>query len=81
VIGSSRLQLEFDADLVDPQGHPGALVHHVQHVRAGIGQVAQQGGECTGTVGDGDRERELAAGRREPVPKHPHQQHRVDVAA
>jgi hypothetical protein len=55
MLGSPGLHLQDDLGLVDVQARGEALVRHLEHVRAEVGQIAEELGERAGRSGSRQR--------------------------
>ena len=80
VAGAAGLHHQEHLGLVHVQPRAQPLVAYLEHVGAEIGQVAEQPGQGSRTIGQPAAERQIAAGRGQTVPEQLGQQQRVDVA-
>src|SRR3954447_14278140 len=81
VVGTTRLDLQGDLDLVEVKVRPGAQMLDVEHVCLRACENVQQPGELARPVGDAQPERQVPTGCGQAVSQHTQQQQRVDVAA
>ncbi len=81
MLGTARLDVQFEFDLTDQQAATVAGVQHLDDVRAAFGDERRHARELAGPIGQRDAQLEVALRGRQPVADHPLHDHGIDVAA